>query len=60
MERVSVIDEFTHPKTERTSRCYRIVYRSMEKTLTKEEAGGFHKDIGRTAEEKLGVEMRIK
>ncbi|XP_038069071.1 phenylalanine--tRNA ligase, mitochondrial-like [Patiria miniata] len=60
VEQVSLVDEFQHPKTERTSRCYRIVYRSMEKTLTKEEAGDMHISIGRTAQERLGLEMRMK
>ncbi|XP_071785920.1 phenylalanine--tRNA ligase, mitochondrial-like [Asterias amurensis] len=60
VERVSIIDEYKNPKTEQTSRCYRIVYRSMEKTLTKEEVRGVHGNIQTLAEEKLGVEMRIK
>ena len=34
---VQLIDEFTHPKSNRTSRCYRIEYRSFSSTLTNEE-----------------------
>ncbi|XP_022082468.1 phenylalanine--tRNA ligase, mitochondrial-like [Acanthaster planci] len=60
VEQVGLVDEFRHPKTDRTSRCYRIIYRSMEKTLTKEEAGDVHMRIGRTAQERLGLEMRTK
>ncbi|EKX49162.1 phenylalanyl-tRNA synthetase [Guillardia theta CCMP2712] len=33
-EDVEVIDAFVHPKTGRSSKCYRISYRSMERTLT--------------------------
>eukprot|EP00472_Partenskyella_glossopodia_P008341 CAMPEP_0197539972 /NCGR_PEP_ID=MMETSP1318-20131121/64359_1 /TAXON_ID=552666 /ORGANISM="Partenskyella glossopodia, Strain RCC365" /LENGTH=465 /DNA_ID=CAMNT_0043098835 /DNA_START=60 /DNA_END=1457 /DNA_ORIENTATION=+ len=37
VEGVELIDQFTHPKTNRESRCYRINYRSMERSLTNEE-----------------------
>eukprot|EP00467_Chlorarachnion_reptans_P008976 CAMPEP_0114509970 /NCGR_PEP_ID=MMETSP0109-20121206/13515_1 /TAXON_ID=29199 /ORGANISM="Chlorarachnion reptans, Strain CCCM449" /LENGTH=444 /DNA_ID=CAMNT_0001689201 /DNA_START=241 /DNA_END=1575 /DNA_ORIENTATION=+ len=37
VEGVELIDQFTHPKTSRESRCYRINYRSMERSLTNEE-----------------------
>ena len=30
-ESVELVDTFKHPKTERESRCYRIVYRSMDR-----------------------------
>ncbi|TFY62759.1 hypothetical protein EVJ58_g3659 [Rhodofomes roseus] len=33
-EDVKMIDGFTHPKTQRTSRCYRINYRSMDKYVS--------------------------
>jgi len=36
-ERIELIDSFTHPKTGRSSRCYRISYRSMDRSLTNEE-----------------------
>ncbi|RVE59083.1 hypothetical protein OJAV_G00200830 [Oryzias javanicus] len=58
VEKVTLIDEFTHPKTGRRSRCYRVVYRHMERTLTQEEVGLVHQQIERMAEAELGVQGR--
>ncbi len=58
IEKVTLVDKFTHPKTQRTSHCYRIVYRHMEKTFTQEEVNEIHKEIGRVATETFGVELR--
>ncbi|GFN97514.1 phenylalanine--tRNA ligase, mitochondrial [Plakobranchus ocellatus] len=58
VEQVDLIDEFRHPKTGRTSHCYRIVYRHMEKTLTQDEVNEVHKDIEIGAAQQLGVEVR--
>lgn len=60
VERVEHRDTFTHPKTNRTSYCYRLVYRHMERPLVQEEANVLHRQIGAKAEELLGVELRIK
>lgn len=60
VERVETVDVFTHPKTHRTSFCFRIVYRHMERTLTQEDANAVHRSIGSRSQELLGVELRIK
>ncbi|KAL4952912.1 putative phenylalanyl-tRNA synthetase alpha subunit [Aspergillus filifer] len=45
VEDVKLIDEFTHPKTHRKSLCYRINYRSLERTLTNEETNNLHESV---------------
>ncbi|XP_073423446.1 LOW QUALITY PROTEIN: phenylalanine--tRNA ligase, mitochondrial [Dendrobates tinctorius] len=59
VEEVSLIDQFTHPKTKRISHCYRIKYRHMEHTLTQTEVSLLHKKIGILAIAELGVEGRF-
>ncbi|KAJ4307197.1 phenylalanyl-tRNA synthetase alpha subunit, mitochondrial [Collariella sp. IMI 366227] len=58
VEDVRMVDEFTHPKTGRRSLCYRINYRSLEKTLTNVEANEMHDRVIRELVERLGVEIR--
>ncbi|RFU29383.1 hypothetical protein B7463_g6964, partial [Scytalidium lignicola] len=58
VEDVTVVDEFTHPKTGKKSLCYRINYRSLERTLTNEEANGYHEKVRNALVDKLGVELR--
>ncbi|RJE21700.1 Phenylalanyl-tRNA synthetase [Aspergillus sclerotialis] len=58
VEDVQLIDEFTHPKTSRKSMCYRINYRSLERTLTNEEANDLHNQVRGKLVELLGVELR--
>jgi len=58
VEQVSLVDEFTNPKTGRTSQCYRIVYRHMNKTLTQAEANQTHKSIEEAAVRSLDVTIR--
>ncbi|CAN7992820.1 unnamed protein product [Ixodes hexagonus] len=60
VERVEPVDVFTHPKTNRTSHCFRVVYRHMGRVMTQEEANVVHREVGKRAEEQLGVELRVK
>jgi phenylalanyl-tRNA synthetase alpha chain len=57
-EDVSLFDEFTHPKSGRRSMAYRIVYRSLERTLTTEEANSVHENVRQALVKELGVELR--
>ncbi|XP_053570677.1 phenylalanine--tRNA ligase, mitochondrial isoform X2 [Bombina bombina] len=59
VEKVSLVDTFTHPKTRKTSHCYRIEYRHMERTLTQAEINTIHGNIEKSAVEELGVEGRF-
>lgn len=58
VEDVKLVDEFAHPRTGRRSLCYRINYRSLEKTLTNEETNRMHDTVRKALVEKLGVEIR--
>ncbi|XP_046386052.1 probable phenylalanine--tRNA ligase, mitochondrial [Ischnura elegans] len=58
VEQVTLVDDFTHPKTGRKSHCYRIVYRHMERTLTQEEVNVIHSKIAEVAKATLGVVIR--
>jgi phenylalanyl-tRNA synthetase alpha chain len=58
VEEVKLIDSFTHPKTGRTSNCFRVAYRSMERSLTDEEVNAMQGEVRRLAAERLGIELR--
>jgi phenylalanyl-tRNA synthetase alpha chain len=58
VEDVQLVDEFTHPNTGRRSMCYRINYRSLERTLTNLETNEMHERVTRGLVERLGVEIR--
>eukprot|EP01083_Nonionella_stella_P271199 918883_1 len=57
--RVELIDEFVHPKTNRVSNCFRISYRSMDRSLKNEEIDALQERVsqGRSVS-KLAVELR--
>ncbi|KAI9741305.1 MAG: hypothetical protein M1834_003022 [Cirrosporium novae-zelandiae] len=58
IEDVKLVDEFTHPKTGRRSLCYRIVYRSLERTLTNMEINELHERVREKLEGEMDVELR--
>lgn len=58
VENVSLVDEFTHPKTGKQSKCFRMTYRSNDRTLTNEEINEIQENIKSTSIERLNVEIR--
>jgi len=58
VEQVNLTDDFLHPKTNRRSHCYRIVYRHMDRVLTQEEVNSIHKQIEAKAVLSLGITLR--
>lgn len=58
VEDVKLTDAFAHPKTGRQSRCYRINYRSLERTLTNAETNRLHDDVSAALVARLGIEIR--
>ena len=58
VEDVRLADEFTHPRTGRRSLCYRVNYRSLERTLTNAETNELHERVREALVARLGVELR--
>lgn len=58
IEQVKLVDEFTHPKTGKTSHCYRIIYRAADRVLTKDEVNALHQQIADICREQFQVELR--
>ena len=58
VEDVKLVDEFVHPTSGRKSLCYRINYRSLERTLTNEEVNSLHDEVARRLKGLFGVELR--
>lgn len=58
VERVWLIDDFVHPKTGKTSHCYRIAYRSMDRSLTNEEIDDLQEVVRNRVVNDLGVKLR--
>ena len=57
-EDVKLVDEFVHPTSGRKSMCYRIVYRSLERTLTNEEVNEMHGEVVARLVSELDIELR--
>lgn len=58
VEDVSLVDEFTHPKTGKSSKCYRMTYRSNDRTLTSDEINEIQDNVKSISVERLKVEIR--
>ncbi|CAD7923076.1 unnamed protein product [Amoebophrya sp. A120] len=58
VESVRLISDFTHPKTNRRSKTYRIVYQDMSRTLTHEEVNEIQNRIVARVTDCLGVCIR--
>ena len=57
-EEVVLTDEFTHPKTGRTSHCYRINYRATDRSLKNREVDEIQFQIRDLLSSRLGLEVR--
>lgn len=57
VEKIECIDEFTNPKTNRSSKCYRIAYRSMDRSLTNDEIDALQDGL-RDQSATIGLEVR--
>ncbi|KAJ1724791.1 phenylalanyl-tRNA synthetase alpha subunit, mitochondrial [Coemansia erecta] len=58
VEGVKLIDSFTHPKTGKASRCYRINYCSMDRNVTNEEINTIQEQVRQRIVSQLGVTLR--
>ncbi|KAI9885983.1 MAG: Mitochondrial matrix cochaperone [Watsoniomyces obsoletus] len=58
IEDVSLVDEFIHPTSGRKSRCYRVMYRRLDRTLTNPEVNTLHDTVRSRLVRELGVELR--
>ncbi|KAJ1951521.1 phenylalanyl-tRNA synthetase alpha subunit, mitochondrial, partial [Linderina pennispora] len=57
-EGVKLVDEFTHPKTGKSSRCYRINYCSMDRNVTHEEINEVQERVRGQMVQRLGITLR--
>ncbi|TKY84951.1 hypothetical protein EX895_006031 [Sporisorium graminicola] len=58
VEDVVKIDDFVHPKTQKQSLCYRINYRSMDRSLENDEVNQLHSDVLARLVDQLSIEIR--
>ena len=55
---MSLVDQFTHPQTNRESHCYRITYRAMDRTLKDEEVNNYQNKLRTEAAKQLHITLR--
>lgn len=58
VEGVKLIDDFVHPKTGRRSKCYRLNYRSMDRSLSNEEVNRMQALVLARVVKELDLELR--
>jgi phenylalanyl-tRNA synthetase alpha chain len=58
VESVECVDTFTSPKNNKTSKCYRILYRHLDRTVTNEEINDFQNKIRDAVKDILKLELR--
>lgn len=58
VEHVELIDEFSHPTTGKLSNCFRITFRSMDRSLTNEEVDDLQERIRKSVAHDLRLELR--
>lgn len=58
VENVSLIDEFTHPKTGKRSQCFRVNYQSMDRNLTNAEINDIHERVEKDLVRYFNIEIR--
>lgn len=58
VENVKITDTYVHPKSKRTSVCYRINYRSMDRSLSNDETNALHAQVTSRLREQFRVEIR--
>jgi phenylalanyl-tRNA synthetase alpha chain len=57
-EKVELVDSFINKKTGRSSQCYRITYRSMDRTLENDEVDQIQNQVREQIQKELNVELR--
>lgn len=58
IEKVELVDQFHNKKLKKISRCYRINFRSLERTLQNEEIDTIQFAIRKSFDSQLGLELR--
>lgn len=58
IEKVTLVEDFVHPKTKRHSKLFRVTWRDMSRTLTHEEVNAKHEKVLDRVVKELAVELR--